>query len=165
MRAKLAEMTDSAAAATRKGVVPVQVGLVGKGIQKSRTPAMHEAEGAAQGLKYSYRLFDTETIRPVVPRLEEIIRAAEICGYAGLNITYPYKVETVALLDELSEAAAAIGAVNTIVFRDGRRYGHNTDLWGFAESFRRNMAGVARGNVLLVGAGGAGAAVAHALVD
>jgi len=141
----------------------VHVGLVGKGIQKSRTPAMHEAEGKANALQYCYRLFDTATMEPNVPPLGEIIKAAEICGYAGLNITYPYKVEVIDHLDELSDAAATVGAVNTVVLRDGRRSGHNTDLWGFAESFRRNMADVARDKVILIGAGGAGAAVAHAL--
>lgn len=142
----------------------VLVGLVGKGIQKSRSPAMHEAEGAAQGLKYVYRLFDTELINPLMT-LKEILSGAEISGFAGLNITYPYKVEIIGYLDELSDAAATVGAVNTVVLRDGKRKGHNTDLWGFAESFRRNMANARRDNVLLIGAGGAGAAVAHALVE
>lgn len=147
----------------RKPARAVHVGLIGAGIQKSRTPAMHEAEGAAHGLKYSYRLFDTGLVQPDTPPLTEIIRAAEICGYAGLNITYPYKVEVIDHLDELSDAAAMAGAVNTVVLRDGKRRGHNTDLWGFTESFRRSMSDVERDNVLLVGAGGAGAAVAHAL--
>lgn len=142
----------------------VLVGLIGKGIQKSRSPVMHEAEGAAQGLRYVYRLLDTEFIKPLMS-LEEIVRGAEIAGFAGLNITYPYKVEIIGHLDELSDAATAVGAVNTVVLRDGRRKGHNTDLWGFAESFRRDMADVRRNNVLLIGAGGAGAAVAHALAE
>lgn len=152
---------------TRRGedMQAVHVGLIGRGIQKSRTPAMHEAEGRAQGLHYRYRLLDTALTEPDVPPLGEIIKAAEICGYAGLNVTYPYKVEVIDHLDALSDAAATVGAVNTVVLRDGRRKGHNTDLWGFAESIRRNLADAARENVLLLGAGGAGAAVAHALVD
>ena len=146
------------------GAHTVRVGLVGKGIQKSRTPAMHEAAGAAHGLDYRYRLFDTAAMEPA-PSVGEIVKEAEIHGYAGLNITYPYKVEVVNLLDELSEAAASVGAVNTLVLRDGRRSGHNTDMWGFAESFRRNMADAARDTIALVGAGGAGGAVAYALAD
>jgi shikimate dehydrogenase len=74
-------------------------------------------------------------------------------------------MDVIACLDELSPDAAAVGSVNTIVFRDGKRIGHNTDLWGFAESFRRNMTDAALETVLLVGAGGAGVAVAHALAD
>ena len=146
------------------GARTVRVGLVGKGVQKSRTPAMHEAAGRAHGLNYRYRLLDTAAMDPAPP-LREIIAVADAHGYAGLNVTYPYKVEIVALLDELSDAAESIGAVNTLVLRNGRRSGHNTDMWGFAESFRRNMAEVSRDTVVLLGAGGAGAAVAHALAD
>ena len=83
-------------------------------------------------------------------------------GFAGLNITHPAKQAVLPLLDELSEAAGALGAVNTVVFEAGRRIGHNTDWWGFAESFRRNLDGVPRDRVALLGAGGGGSAVAYA---
>ncbi len=142
----------------------VLVGLVGKGIQKSRTPALHIAEGTAQGLAYDYKLLDVD-LMPHKPALAEIIAEAEQLGFAGLNITYPFKIEAVGLLDEVSDAVATVGAANTIVLRGGQRFGHNTDLWGFAENFRQNMNDVPRANVLLLGAGGAGAAVAHALIE
>lgn len=142
----------------------VKVGLLGRGIQLSRTPAMHEAEGAALGIDYQYTLFDTAEM-PSGVEVSEILSSAERSGYAGLNVTYPYKVAVMDYLDELSDAARALGAVNTIVFRNGRRKGHNTDWWGFSESFRRNMNDVSCGTIVQVGAGGAGAAVAHALVD
>ncbi len=125
---------------------------------------MHEAEGAAQGINYVYRLFDTVELTSDVS-IDDILRAAELCGFSGLNVTYPYKVDVIAHLDELSPAAQAVGAVNTVVFRNGKRSGHNTDLWGFAESFRRSMPGAASDAVVQLGAGGAGAAVAHALAD
>ncbi|ADZ71605.1 shikimate dehydrogenase [Polymorphum gilvum] len=143
----------------------ILAGLVGRGIRLSRTPAMHEAEGAASGLRYVYRLFDTDSMGPNPPSLQEILRAAELCGFAGLNITFPYKIEVMEFLDGLSDNARAVGAVNTVVFKGGRRMGHNTDLWGFGESFRRSMAGTARRRVLLIGAGGAGLAVAFALLE
>jgi len=143
----------------------VIVGLVGRGIGLSRTPRMHEAEGAGFGLRYVYRLLDTDLMGEPRPGLGELLRAAEIAGFAGLNVTYPYKREAIALLDELSATARAVGAVNTIVLRDGRRFGHNTDCWGFRESFRREMQGAARDRVLLIGAGGAGGAVANALLE
>ncbi|MFC3227730.1 shikimate dehydrogenase [Marinibaculum pumilum] len=140
----------------------LRVGLVGQGIGPSRTPAMHEAEGAAHGLDYRYRLLDPAAMAPS-PDLGELLDAAERAGYAGLNVTYPYKTAVIDLLDELSDAARMVGAVNTVVFRDGRRRGHNTDFWGFAESVRRFLPDAPLDDVLLVGAGGAGAAVAHAL--
>lgn len=64
----------------------------------------------------------------------------------------------------MSDEARGIGAVNTVVFKDGKRIGHNTDCLGFAEGFRRNLNDVARQRVVQMGAGGAGAAVAHALL-
>ena len=141
----------------------VLVGLIGEGIGASRTPRMHVEEGRRQGFVYDYRLIDTANGPPV--RLDALLDRLEDAGYTGVNVTYPFKRETVPHLHELSRDAEALSSVNTIVFRDGRRFGHNTDYWGFAESFRRGLPGVPRKAVLLVGAGGAGAAVAHALLD
>lgn len=140
------------------------VGLIGCGIGPSRTPVMHEAEAARLGHRLIYRLIDVDEM-PGEPSIGELIRVAESSGFAGLNITYPYKIDVIGELDSLSDNARAVGAVNTVVFRDGKRFGHNTDLWGFAESFRRCMADTVRSRVLLIGAGGAGGAVAHALAD
>lgn len=140
-------------------------GLIGRGIARSRTPEMHMAEAAAQNLRGVYRIIDVDTLPATEQNLELIVHAAEMTGFNGLNVTYPFKMEVISHLHELSPNAAAVGSVNTIVFRDGKRIGHNTDLWGFAESFRQGMAGVILETVLLVGAGGAGVAVAHALAD
>jgi shikimate dehydrogenase len=137
-------------------------GLIGHGIQGSLTPVLHEAEGAAQGLSYVYRLIDLEQISRGVQDLPDILTAAETLGFNGLNITHPYKQAVIPLLTELSETARALGAVNTVLLRDGKRIGHNTDWNGFAEPFRRQMAGVTRDRVVQLGAGGAAAAVGHA---
>ncbi|MEE1609901.1 shikimate dehydrogenase [Microvirga sp. CF3016] len=142
----------------------VLVGLVGTGIQASRTPALHEKEGAEQGLRYIYKLIDLEALGLDAGMLPEILTAAQRFGFAGLNITHPCKQTVIPLLDELSPDATALGAVNTVVLRNGRRVGHNTDWWGFAESFRRELPDVCRDRVVQFGAGGAGAAVAHALL-
>lgn len=142
----------------------VRVGLIGRGIQLSRTPAMHIAEGAALGLEYSYDLIDPDTMATETS-LSEVLARAEADGFAGLNVTFPFKREVIALLDDLSPAARKVGAVNTVVFSGGKRCGHNTDFWGFAESLRQGLPDVARDTVLLLGAGGAGGAVAHALRD
>jgi shikimate dehydrogenase len=144
---------------------PVLVGLIGSGIQLSRSPAMHEAEGRAQGLAFIYRLLDTDMMGGTPPSLEELLRFAELFGFSGFNVTFPYKQAILPLLDELSPAAREIGSVNTVVLKDGRRFGHPTDLWGFRESFRRGMDGAPRSEALLLGAGGAGVAVAHALLE
>lgn len=142
----------------------VLVGLVGTGIQASRTPALHEKEGAEQGLRYIYKLIDLEILGLDAGALPDILTAAQRFGFAGLNITHPCKQAVIPLLDVLSPDAAALGAVNTVVLRNGQRVGHNTDCWGFAESFRRELPDVRRGRVVQFGAGGAGAAVAHALL-
>ena len=142
----------------------VLVGLVGAGIQASRTPRLHEREGARQGLRYVYKLIDLEALGLDADALPGILTAAQRFGFAGLNITHPCKQAVIPLLDDLSPDAAALGAVNTVVLKDGRRIGHNTDWWGFAESFRRELADVPRERVVQFGAGGAGAAVAHALL-
>jgi len=143
----------------------VLVGLIGSGIQASRTPAMHEREGGAQGLAYIYKIIDLDTLGLTAAALPELLDSARRFGFAGLNITHPCKQAVIPLLDDLSRDARALGAVNTVVFgRDGRSVGHNTDWSGFAEAFRRTLADAPRRRVVQFGAGGAGAAVAHALL-
>ena len=142
----------------------LSLGLIGQGIALSRTPAMQEAEGAAHGYRTVYRLFDTGVMASPPP-LGDLLKAMQLCGYAGLNVTYPYKIAVLDHLDDLGPEAEALGAVNTVVFRDGRRIGHNTDLGGFSGSFAEEMAGAPRRRVLQIGAGGAGLAVAFGLLD
>ncbi|MBD9612947.1 shikimate dehydrogenase [Pseudomonas sp. PDM02] len=143
----------------------VLAGLIGAGIQASRTPALHEHEGDAQGVRYLYRLIDLDQLKLDSSALPDLLIAAERMNFTGLNITFPCKQSIIPLLDELSPEARGIGAVNTVVLKDGRRIGHNTDCLGFAEGFRRGLQGVALERVVQMGAGGAGAAVAHALLS
>lgn len=145
-------------------VLPFQAGLIGKGIQASLTPAMHMAEGRAQGLSYRYELFDLDQEAGGGDQLPVLLADAQQRGFGGLNVTHPFKQQVIQFLDELSEEAAALGAVNTVVLRDGQRHGHNTDWWGFAESFRRGLSGVNLASVVQLGAGGAGAATAFAIL-
>ncbi|HET6185097.1 MAG TPA: shikimate dehydrogenase [Acetobacteraceae bacterium] len=141
------------------------LGLIGAGIQGSLTPAMHEREGAAQGLKLIYKLIDLQKLGLDVKALSELLLAAERMGFAGLNITFPCKQEVIPHLTDLSDNARALHAVNTVVLRDGRRFGHNTDLYGYAENLRRGLPDAKRERVVQVGAGGAGSAVAEALMQ
>ena len=138
----------------------IQVGLIGSGIGASRSPEMHEREGRALGLDVSYKLMDLDISGL---DLAAHLNAAQAAGFAGVNITHPCKQAVIALLDEVSPDAAAIGAVNTVVFSQGKRIGHNTDCYGFARSFRRGLPDASLESVLLIGAGGAGCAIAHAM--
>jgi shikimate dehydrogenase len=142
----------------------IVAGLIGAAIQLSRSPHLHETEAAALGLRCDYRLIDLDVLHVGTDALPDLLARAAQAGFAGVNIPHPCKQTVIALLDELSTDARAIGAVNTVVFKDGKRAGHNTDWWGFAESFRRGLPGAALDRVVQLGAGGAGAAVAHALL-
>lgn len=143
----------------------ITIGLVGRGIAASLSPLMHEQEGARQGLDYRYHLIDFDRLELDDTSLPDILAEARDLGFAGLNVTYPFKQAILPLLDDLAPDAAAIGAVNTVVLGGARSVGHNTDCWGFAESFRRDLPHVARGRVLQLGSGGAGAAVSQALLQ
>ena len=143
---------------------PCRCGLIGAGIGASLSPSLHEAEGRRHGLDLSYRLIDVA--EPATPTdLGQLLAEAEADGLVGVNITHPFKQRVVGLLDELSPQARDIGAVNTVVFRAGRRLGHNTDAYGFTESFRLGLPGAAVGRVVQLGAGGAGAACAFAQLN
>src|SRR5215218_11204901 len=132
---------------------PVLIGLVGAGIQASRSPALHEQEGEAHGLRYIYKLIDLDELGLSANDLPELLTAAERVGFDGLNITFPCKQAVIPLLHELSDDAEALGAVNTVVLRGGRRVGHNTDASGFAEGFRRGLPEAPLDRVVQVGAG------------
>jgi len=138
------------------------LGLIGAGIQLSRTPEMHEREAAAHGLRCLYQLLDLNMIEGGATALPSLVEAAERTRFAGLNITYPCKEAVMAHLTALSDDARAVGAVNTVVFDGAVRAGYNTDWWAFRESFTRGLPGVPLTRVVQLGAGGAGAATAYA---
>ena len=125
---------------------------------------MHMDEGQSLGLAIRYELFDFDLMAAGAAPLAAVLEEAEHRGFVGLNVTYPSKQAVIPLLHELSPEARALHSVNTVLFRGGRRIGYNTDWWGFAESFRREMADVNPRRVVLVGAGGAGAAVGYAML-
>ncbi|KQS02347.1 hypothetical protein ASG11_16450 [Sphingomonas sp. Leaf357] len=133
-------------------------------IQGSRSPEMHEREAAAQGIALTYRLLDLAIPPHTGDDLAATLDTVKREGFAGVNVTHPFKQRIIALLDELSDEARAIGAVNTVVFQNGRSTGHNTDSYGFGEGFERQLGGVALNRVVQIGAGGAGAATAMAMV-
>jgi shikimate dehydrogenase len=144
---------------------PLKAGLIGAGIQASLTPAMHMREGAAQGLSYAYELIDLNQRGATPADLPQLLREAELKGLSGLNVTHPCKQLIIPFLDELSDEARDLGAVNTVVLKGGRRHGHNTDWWGFAESFRRGLPNADLSSAVQLGAGGAGVATAYAILS
>ena len=140
----------------------VLVGLLGRGIQHSRSPMMHEREAARLGISCSYVLIDFDALGFADSDLSAVLRAVQHLGFKGVNVTYPFKQAIMPLLDTISDEAKAIGAVNTVVLGEAAS-GHNTDYWGFAESFRTQMPGAGLDRVCVFGAGGAGSAIGAAL--
>lgn len=142
------------------------IGLIGANIMKSLSPALHEDAFAAHELRGHYHLMDMDQLSE--RRLEQILQAVRTIGFAGVNVTFPVKQSIIPLLDEVSAEAQQIGAVNTITIdRNGRTKGYNTDRSGFRRNFEDGLgtAAIAGKRVLLVGSGGAGRAVAFALMD
>ena len=140
------------------------VGLIGAGIQRSLSPALQEEEARHHGLRLHYQLIDLDAAGVGPQVLPELIRAARIMRFAGLNITFPCKQSVIPLLDALSEEARTIGAVNTVVREGDRLVGHNTDGSGWSWGFRRALPGADLSRVVLLGAGGAGSACADAVL-
>ena len=153
-----------AAKATRFPQDKALVGLIGAGIQQSLSPAMHEEEARHHGLRLHYQLIDLERTGSTVEELPLLLRAARTMGFAGLNITFPCKQAVIPLLDALSDEARQMGAVNTVVAQDGRWMGHNTDGAGWSWGFKRALPDASLDAVVLLGAGGAGSAIAHAVM-
>ena len=150
--------TTPGAAAPRK----LLLGLIGSGIKKSMTPAMQEQEAREQGLRLHYQLIDLDRTGAGVADLPQLLNAMRIIGFDGFNVTYPCKQAIIPLLDDLSEEARAMGAVNTVVNRGDKLVGHNTDGSGWAWGFQRALPQADLSNVVLLGGGGAGSAIADA---
>lgn len=140
-------------------------GLVGEGISSSRSPAMHEREAKNMGIPLVYRIIDTNQWKGSVQDLPDIFHWLERFGFNGVNVTHPYKQAIIPLLDELSDAASAIGAVNTVIFKNGKLSGHNTDWSGYAANFKQTLPNASLTSIGQIGAGGAAAAVAYALLS
>ena len=143
----------------------VLIGLMGEGIGQSLSPLLHQREADRQGIRLIYTIIDSDPLSLTAADLPEVLRWAQTLGYRGLNVTYPFKQEVVKHLDVLSDEARALGAVNTVVFKNGRAHGYNTDWSGFRRGFERGFADAPRDRVVQLGAGGAGSAVAHAMLS
>ena len=140
------------------------VGLIGEGVIPSLTPPMHEREADHQGLRYLYRPIDLTAIGRPGSDIGVLLHQARELGFNACNVTHPCKQEVLTHLDTISASAAAIGAVNTVLIRDGLLIGDNTDVSGFGTALRSGLPEADLSSVVLLGAGGAGAAVSHALL-
>ncbi|KJL38668.1 Quinate/shikimate dehydrogenase [Microbacterium terrae] len=143
----------------------IRVGLVGQGITASLTPPMHEAEAAALGLAYEYRIFDLLDLGVPAERVGRILEEARESGFAAMNITHPCKQLVFDIVESLDDDAARLGAVNLVVFADGRLVGYNTDWIGYRDGLVAGLAGASFERVVQIGCGGAGAATAYALLS
>jgi shikimate dehydrogenase len=141
----------------------VLTGLLGAPIAQSAAPAMHERAAEALDIRCHYQLI--EVAGAGREELKALLEGVRRLGFAGINVTFPYKEAVLDLLDELSPGAAQIGAVNTVVVRDRRLIGHNTDTTGFARAVSQLVTASSHGAVAVIGAGGAGKAIAFALTS
>ena len=142
------------------------VGLIGANIQGSMSPALFANAFAAAGIDGYYHLLDVDRLAD--RRLPQLLGAVKTAGFAGVNVTYPFKQDIIPLLDVVDPEAAQVGAVNTVsIAQDGRTTGYNFDRRGWRNSFLEVLGpDSAQGKtVVQVGAGGAGRAVAFALMD
>lgn len=136
------------------------VGLLGWPVEHSLSPAMHNATFCALGLDYEYLAF---AVSP--QELPQALAGAKALGFSGLNVTIPHKVKIIPYLDGIDRSAELVGAVNTVVFEDGRAIGHNTDADGFVNSLRAEKVAIAGKRAVVLGAGGAARAIVHGLLD
>lgn len=137
------------------------IGLLGEHIGSSLAAPLQEGEAAAAGHALAYRLVDAAELGLGADDTADVLRWAVRLGFDGLNVTHPFKNVVLDLVDEVSPEAAALGAVNTVVIRDGRTTGHNTDWVGFASALSATLPQAAGQDALLLGAGGAGVAVGY----
>ena len=138
-----------------------RAGVIGHPIGHSVSPALYAAAFKAAGIDGTYEAWDTPP-----DTLEGRVNSLRGADFLGANVTVPHKEAIVSLIDSVEGDAQRCGAVNTIVHRDGKLMGHNTDVSGFARALRDDAGFDARGKAtMLLGSGGAARAVALALID
>ncbi|MBI4837792.1 MAG: shikimate dehydrogenase [Nitrospirae bacterium] len=136
------------------------IGLFGFPVEHTLSPAMHNAAFKAMGLDMRYLPFK------VSPQdLPHAVRAIRALNLTGVNVTVPHKEKVISLLDEVDKEAQFIGAVNTIVNKDGKLTGYNTDGRGFMQSLSEAGIQVCGKKILIIGAGGASRAISYYLSE
>jgi shikimate dehydrogenase len=143
----------------------LRLGLIGGNIAASQAPFLHRQAGAQNLVRVTYDLLVPATLNRT---MEQIVADCASSGYAGLNITYPYKEQVIPLLEISDPMVRRIGAANTVIFgadtsATGAPQGHNTDYTGFIAAYRKIRQDTPPGTVLMIGTGGVGRAVAFGL--
>jgi shikimate dehydrogenase len=135
-------------------------GVIGQPIAHSLSPLLHNTAFSLLGLDCSYEAFNIDPAS-----LPAAIREFKDQGFVGLNVTIPHKESLLFLVDELSDEAKAVGAVNTVTLSGGRIRGDNTDVYGVAASLEQYRSEIRDRIVVLIGAGGSARAITYALID
>ena len=130
------------------------LGLIGSPVGHSGSPAMHNYGFQALGIDAAYLAFDIKE-----DQVKDAISAVRTLNMQGINVTMPCKTEAAKYMDELSPAARLIGAVNTVVNRDGKLYGHITDGEGFVANLKDHGVSIEEKDIVIFGAGGAATAI------
>lgn len=140
----------------------IKAGVIGHPINHSKSPIIHNHWIAQHGLSGEYKAID---IAP--ENLKDSVQKLIDDGYAGFNVTIPHKQEIFKLCAEVDETAQKIGAVNTVVIKDGKSHGTNTDAFGWIENVHQSAFGVdfVHRPAIVLGAGGAARAIVHALLE
>ncbi len=142
----------------------VLVGLLGENILSSKSPLLHQSEAESQSLRLIYELYDFVALNKNKKDLNVFLNSAALLGFSGLNVTHPFKQAVIPFLDELADESQAINAVNTVIFKDNKKIGYNTDYSGFRDAFKAELLDVSVNRVVQLGAGGAGSAVSNAML-
>ena len=135
-------------------------GVIGHPISHSLSPLLHNTAFSLLGLECRYEAFDIEP-----SLLEDAIRNFKAKGFSGLNVTIPHKESVLAFLDEQTEEAKAVGAVNTLIFEGSRIRGENTDIYGVQASLEEYRSGIQGKKAVVLGAGGSARGAAYALLN
>lgn len=141
--------------------MPIELGLLGSGIDRSMAPLLHETLGSLIDTPVHYALYSVEPAE--LTSMEDTLDSMASDGVRGINVTIPYKEQVAELVSIDDPIVQAMGAVNTVVFTGGNQRGYNTDYSGLAQAFRYNFGGDKPGHVAQLGAGGFGRAAAFAM--
>lgn len=138
----------------------IKLGLVGEKLSHSKSPEIHGEIMRQNGVMGTYEMIE-------LPKetFSRDFKAIKNAGYRGVSITIPYKEAVIPLLDEISPQAKYIGAVNTVLFQDGKATGFNTDYHGFLSLLEHNNIEIRGKEAVILGSGGSAKAVVKALMD